>query len=56
MRPVVAGVPVALLGGALAVSEWLHWRASSRGLGGPHLEPGREAILVPGYRNPGQHD
>jgi hypothetical protein len=53
MRPVVAGVPVALLGGALAVSEWLHWRASSRGLGDPGLEPGREAILVPGYRNRG---
>jgi vancomycin permeability regulator SanA len=53
MRPVVAGVPVVLVASVLAVSEWLHWRASRRGLGSPAVEPGREAILVLGFRNRG---
>jgi hypothetical protein len=51
MRPAGVVVTAAVVAGAFAWSEWVHWRASTRRLGDRPPSPGREAILVLGYRN-----
>jgi hypothetical protein len=54
MRAPLAAVVASSVGGLLVWSEWEHWRASRRRLGGRAVAGGREAILVLGCRNRGQ--
>jgi hypothetical protein len=52
-RSVAIAIPLAIA--VLGWGEWVHWRSSRRLLGSPSGAPGREAIVVLGYGNRGNH-
>jgi vancomycin permeability regulator SanA len=53
-RALVVVLPVALVAAVLGWAEWVEWRASHRRLGRPRSHPGREAVVVLGFRNRGE--
>ncbi|SMH27924.1 DUF218 domain-containing protein [Rathayibacter oskolensis] len=53
MRGRLLLLPVGLVAAVLGWAEWQHWRASCRRLGSPSPSPGREAVVVLGFRNRG---
>ena len=53
MRVYLVVVPVVGTVAVLLWSEWVHWRASGRWLGSGESAPGREVVVVLGFRNRG---